>query len=902
MQLFALAVIALALWPPSGWAARKKPESPVEDSGSPSAPALIVPAHPAKGRKQLAAGELILGKGVAEETSKSGAGVESVAGEEKVPHKGRKFSILKNSVLRRKVPALPHLDGQNLGKGAVAKKEELAKHGKKVLETKKINTSSTVAKPEIPGPETNFSVDQPSLIHHAKKRPVKGDIATHRTKAKQGYIIVQRNATQAQTRKVPGLTQRNESQAHSGLADKSAIRIKERKEARVLHSNVSQALLPKENLPPQRNANKPSSRRDHSIQHRNASHTLMWKEHHALTRNSTQAQGAKETRFLHKNSSRTLTGKQHSLSSTNISWISPGQKQVIFQRNGNQTQTNKKFRHKNDSRVLEGKKLGTTHRNTSQVEARKGPISFHKNASWAVPQTKLSPSFKGASQSLPRKRHNTHQRNISWAEVNKEHRPSQRNASWALPRKDSSSSHRNVSRKAAGAKYSAPHRNGGQIRAEKVASISFRHATHTETVKEQRPSRKNVFQAGTPRWRLTEPRERGEPIMPSLPTTCLLSEHAIACGNARLKHVPRLSDSALKTLYLAENEITSIPAGIFLGLPSLEWLDLSKNKLDSEGLHPGAFKNLTKLKRLNLDGNQLTKIPALPSSLQELKLNDNNLEGLQRHSFQGLFKLLTLELEGNQLHDGNVLPTTFKPLGGLTYLRLDHNRFRAIPSGLPPSLRELHLDSNHIEEVAESVLNKTVNLTVLVLSNNKLQEDRIAPRAWIDHPKLEALDLSHNLLVHVPSFLPRHLKQLTLHHNRIERIPGYVFAHMKPGLEFLHLSHNVLRDDGIDAVSFLGLHHSLAELLLDNNQLQSIPRGILNLRGLQVLRLSHNCIRHVPLNSVCDTRVAEDSNIVSMHLENNLIDRRRIPPTAFSCIKAYHSVVLRPQQNEEEDY
>lgn len=49
-------------------------------------------------------------------------------------------------------------------------------------------------------------------------------------------------------------------------------------------------------------------------------------------------------------------------------------------------------------------------------------------------------------------------------------------------------------------------------------------------------------------------------------------------------------------------------------------------------------------------------------------------------------------------------------------------------------LQELHLDSNLIEEVTENVLNKTLNLTVLVLSNNKLQEDRIAPRAWIDLP------------------------------------------------------------------------------------------------------------------------------------------------------------------------
>lgn len=46
--------------------------------------------------------------------------------------------------------------------------------------------------------------------------------------------------------------------------------------------------------------------------------------------------------------------------------------------------------------------------------------------------------------------------------------------------------------------------------------------------------------------------------------------------------------------------------------------------------------------------------------------------------------------------------------------------------------QELHLDSNRIEEVTEGVLNRTLNLTVLVLSNNKLEEDRIAPRAWID--------------------------------------------------------------------------------------------------------------------------------------------------------------------------
>nr|XP_006625676.2 PREDICTED: extracellular matrix protein 2-like [Lepisosteus oculatus] len=388
-------------------------------------------------------------------------------------------------------------------------------------------------------------------------------------------------------------------------------------------------------------------------------------------------------------------------------------------------------------------------------------------------------------------------------------------------------------------------------------------------------------------------------IMESLPIGCLLSDTTIACSNSRMTHVPILKDPGIKILYLAENAISKIPARAFAGLPNLEWLDLSKNKLNDSSLHPDLFRNLTKLKRLNLDGNRITKIPQLPASLEELKMNDNKINDLTPQSFKGASRLLTLELEGNDLHDGNVSPLAFRPLKKLIYLRLDENRFRTIPPGLPASLQELHMDENHIEEIQEGVLNKTLNLKVLVLSNNYIQENRIAPRAWIHLPLLETIDLSSNKLVHVPSFLPIGLRQLILHHNQIERIPGYVFAHMRPGLEFLHLSHNHLQDDGIHGVSFLGLYRSLTELLLDNNHLRAIPRGLLNLKSLQVLRLNDNYIRYVPLNSICDTRVSEDSLLISVHLENNLIDRRLIPPTAFSCIKTYHSIVLRPQSYED---
>nr|XP_044619169.1 extracellular matrix protein 2-like [Equus asinus] len=164
------------------------------------------------------------------------------------------------------------------------------------------------------------------------------------------------------------------------------------------------------------------------------------------------------------------------------------------------------------------------------------------------------------------------------------------------------------------------------------------------------------------------------------------------------------------------------------------------------------------LKRLNLDGNSLSTVPALPTSLQELKLNDNLLQGLQHSSFQGLSQLLTLEVEGNQLHDGNISPLAFQPLRSLVYLRLDRNQLRTIPPGLPASLQELHLSTNAIEEVSEGALNRSRNLRVLVLSNNRLQEDRLAPRAWIDLPKLETLTVPNRLGdVLLPAAGARHL-------------------------------------------------------------------------------------------------------------------------------------------------
>jgi len=64
--------------------------------------------------------------------------------------------------------------------------------------------------------------------------------------------------------------------------------------------------------------------------------------------------------------------------------------------------------------------------------------------------------------------------------------------------------------------------------------------------------------------------------------------------------------TALKTLCLNSNQLTSVPAALG-GLTALSMLWLHGNKLTSV---PAALGGLTALKMLWLDGNQLTSMPA----------------------------------------------------------------------------------------------------------------------------------------------------------------------------------------------------------------------------------------------------------------------------------------------------
>lgn len=78
-------------------------------------------------------------------------------------------------------------------------------------------------------------------------------------------------------------------------------------------------------------------------------------------------------------------------------------------------------------------------------------------------------------------------------------------------------------------------------------------------------------------------------------------------------------------LFLDGNNIDKIPAEYFKGLPKMKFLRLNNNKLASGGIPKNVF-NLSSIMDLQLSHNQLTEVPSIPSWLEHLHLDHNNIK------------------------------------------------------------------------------------------------------------------------------------------------------------------------------------------------------------------------------------------------------------------------------------
>lgn len=239
---------------------------------------------------------------------------------------------------------------------------------------------------------------------------------------------------------------------------------------------------------------------------------------------------------------------------------------------------------------------------------------------------------------------------------------------------------------------------------------------------------------------------------------------AMYCDNRKLKFVPMVP-TGIKYLYLQNNLIEELKAGIFDNVTDLRWLVLDNNQITNEKIAKGTIDKLDALEKLFFSYNQLTE-PAVPPSkkLDEIKMMGNKLSKFPAGLLAGKDNLTVINLQENELTSDNI-GGAFKGLKSLVCLDLTKNKLKKLPAGVPSGLEILYADFNEIDSISAGYLNKLPKLQYLRISHNNLLDSGI-PAGVFNVTSLIELDLSFNKLQNIPE-VSEMLEQLYLQANDI---------------------------------------------------------------------------------------------------------------------------------------
>ena len=181
----------------------------------------------------------------------------------------------------------------------------------------------------------------------------------------------------------------------------------------------------------------------------------------------------------------------------------------------------------------------------------------------------------------------------------------------------------------------------------------------------------------------------------------------------------------LKKLKIKGKDLSELPDVIF-SLQELEVLDLSPERescLDYKLPEvPSIIGRLVNLRILMLDTNELKELPpeiALLQQLERMALSNNKLTSLPS-GFQNLKNLKSLHAANNDFQE---FPIQLIKLKNLEFLDLSDNHIKALPKGIGKmtSLESLLLFINDLTKLPESICDLS-ELRCLWLGNNKIRQ------------------------------------------------------------------------------------------------------------------------------------------------------------------------------------
>ena len=176
-------------------------------------------------------------------------------------------------------------------------------------------------------------------------------------------------------------------------------------------------------------------------------------------------------------------------------------------------------------------------------------------------------------------------------------------------------------------------------------------------------------------------------------------------------------------MWIGDNLLTTLPAGLFAGLSSLESLVPFRNNMAA--LPEGLFEDLGSLRDMWIDSNALSALPEKTfdglSSLESLSMGYNPLGALPERIFAGLSRLSRLHVPQAGLTE--LPPRVFRDLAALETLGLSLNGLRELPPGIfagLAALENLWLSLNGLRELPPGIFADLASLASLSLAGNRL--------------------------------------------------------------------------------------------------------------------------------------------------------------------------------------
>lgn len=275
----------------------------------------------------------------------------------------------------------------------------------------------------------------------------------------------------------------------------------------------------------------------------------------------------------------------------------------------------------------------------------------------------------------------------------------------------------------------------------------------------------------------------------------------------------------------------------------------------------------------------LTEVPKnIPTDTKLLDLQNNRISELKENDFKGLNNLYALSLVNNKI--SKVHPKAFSPLKHIQKLYFSRNLLTGVPKNLPPSLVELRIHENRIKKVAEGAFSGLGSMNCIEMGGNPIHNSGFEPGAF-KGLKLNYLRISEAKLTGVPKDLPDSLHELHLDHNKIQAIELEDLSRYKHlyrlGLGFNHIR---LIENGSLAYVL-----RLRELHLENNCLTRVPKGLPDMKYLQVVYLHSNNISDVGVDDFCPRGFGMKRTFYNgISLFDNPVQYWEVQPAAFRCV------------------